>query len=112
MSATPRLGIVTDAISGSHQMRQRTPSPSPSRRPSVARVDADAITGGITGAAPARLLLLQRAVGNRATRQLLVQRCGSTPADQCGCHGGDHGPSAAPPAAAGPEPTEATPASE
>jgi hypothetical protein len=95
--------IVTDAISGSHQMRQRTPAPSASRRPSVARVDADAITG----AAPARLLLLQRAVGNRATRQLLVQRCGSTPADQCGCHGDGHGATAPPAAAAGAEHTEA-----
>lgn len=45
------------------------------------------------------LLGLQRTIGNRAVQRLVapqVQRCGDTPADQCGCHGGgghaDHPP--------------------
>lgn len=96
---------MTDAISGSHQLRPRTPASAP-RRPAVARVDTD---GG--GGAPARLLMLQRAVGNRATRQLFVQRCGSTPADRCGCHGDDHGTASAPATAAAAEPEHAEPPS-
>jgi outer membrane protein OmpA-like peptidoglycan-associated protein len=54
--------------------------------------------GAAAGAPPDRpltagsVLALQRLAGNRATgRYLTVQRCGSTPADQCGCHGAEEG---------------------
>ncbi len=55
---------------------------------------------------PDGLLRLQRFAGNRAVTALLsagrpastlaVQRCGSTPADSCACHGNDTGGSATP----------------
>jgi hypothetical protein len=39
---------------------------------------------------PASITALQRTVGNAAVVEMLaIQRCGATPADQCGCHAGE-----------------------
>ena len=63
----------------------------------VASMPPTPATAPLAAVRPARrapqthqLLHLQRAAGNRAVAQLLsVQRCGSTPPDQCPCHQGD-----------------------
>ena len=63
----------------------------------VASMPPSSATAPLAAVRPARrapqthqLLHLQRAAGNRAVAQLLsVQRCGSTPPDQCPCHQGD-----------------------